>query len=82
LVLENADKTLNGDELMAMDDATPREKYGNVHFTRECFRGQTQKIIALPINNQIVATLVTVFNDGPVLKSVHIELPWEKREPK
>ncbi|TDD77551.1 cation-translocating P-type ATPase [Flavobacterium caseinilyticum] len=76
----NADKTLNGDELMAMDDATLREKVMETSIFTRMFPEAKLKIIkALKDNNQIVAMTGDGVNDGPALKSAHIGIAMGKK---
>ena len=76
----NADKTLNGDELMAMDDATLRDKVMETSIFTRMFPEAKLKIIkALKDNNQIVAMTGDGVNDGPALKSAHIGIAMGKR---
>ena len=76
----NADKTLNGDELMSMDDATLREKVMETSIFTRMFPEAKLKIIkALKDNNQIVAMTGDGVNDGPALKSAHIGIAMGKK---
>lgn len=76
----NADKTLNGDELMAMDDATLKEKVMETSIFTRMFPEAKLKIIkALKDNNQIVAMTGDGVNDGPALKSAHIGIAMGKK---
>ncbi|HEX9151007.1 MAG TPA: cation-translocating P-type ATPase [Flavobacterium sp.] len=77
---KNAEKTLNGDELMAMDDATLKEKVMETSIFTRMFPEAKLKIIkALKDNNQIVAMTGDGVNDGPALKSAHIGIAMGKR---
>ncbi|MFV8340325.1 cation-translocating P-type ATPase [Flavobacterium sp. LB3P21] len=76
----NVEKTLNGDELMAMDDATLREKVMKTSIFTRMFPEAKLKIIkALKDNNQIVAMTGDGVNDGPALKSAHIGIAMGKK---
>lgn len=69
----NPEKTLNGDELMKMDDATLKKKVMETTIFTRMFPEAKLKIIeALKANNQIVAMTGDGVNDGPALKSAHI----------
>ena len=76
----NIEKTLNGDELMAMDDATLKEKVMETAIFTRMFPEAKLKIIkALKDNNQIVAMTGDGVNDGPALKSAHIGIAMGKK---
>jgi Ca2+-transporting ATPase len=69
----NPEQTLNGDELMKMDEATLKEKVMETTIFTRMFPEAKLKIIeALKANNQIVAMTGDGVNDGPALKSAHI----------
>ena len=77
---KNADKVLNGDELMAMDEATLKEKVMETTiFTRMFPEAKLRIIKALKANNQIVAMTGDGVNDGPALKSAHIGIAMGKK---
>ena len=77
---KNADKVLNGDELMAMDEATLKEKVMETTIFTRMFPEAKLKIIqALKENNQIVAMTGDGVNDGPALKSAHIGIAMGKK---
>ena len=77
---KNADKVLNGDELMAMDEATLKEKVMETAiFTRMFPEAKLRIIEALKDNNQIVAMTGDGVNDGPALKSAHIGIAMGKK---
>jgi Ca2+-transporting ATPase len=77
---QNAEKTLNGDELMAMDDATLRKKViETAIFTRMFPEAKLKIIKALKDNNQIVAMTGDGVNDGPALKAAHIGIAMGKK---
>lgn len=77
---KNADKVLNGDELMAMNEATLKEKVMETAIFTRMFPEAKLKIIqALKANNQIVAMTGDGVNDGPALKSAHIGIAMGKK---
>lgn len=77
---KNADKVLNGDELMAMDETTLQEKVMETAiFTRMFPEAKLRIIQALKTNNQIVAMTGDGVNDGPALKSAHIGIAMGKK---
>ncbi len=70
---KDADKVLNGDELMEMDAATLKQKVMETAvFTRMFPEAKLKIIQALKDNDQIVAMTGDGVNDGPALKSAHI----------
>ena len=70
---KDADKVLNGDELMEMDAATLKQKVMETTIFTRMFPEAKLKIIqALKDNDQIVAMTGDGVNDGPALKSAHI----------
>ncbi|MFV8343769.1 cation-translocating P-type ATPase [Flavobacterium sp. XS2P39] len=77
---QNAEKTLNGDQLMAMDFLTLKEKVMETSiFTRMYPEAKLKIIKALKDNNQIVAMTGDGVNDGPALKSAHIGIAMGKK---
>ncbi|HWR95007.1 MAG TPA: cation-translocating P-type ATPase [Flavobacterium sp.] len=77
---KNSEKILNGDELMAMDEATLKVKVIETSIFTRMFPEAKLKIInALKDNNQIVAMTGDGVNDGPALKSAHIGIAMGKR---
>ncbi len=77
---KDADKVLNGDELMAMDEATLKvEVMETAIFTRMFPEAKLRIIQALKDNNQIVAMTGDGVNDGPALKSAHIGIAMGKK---
>ncbi len=77
---KNAHQTLNGDELMTMDDATLKTKVMETSIFTRMFPEAKLKIIkALKDNNQIVAMTGDGVNDGPALKSAHIGIAMGKK---
>ena len=76
----NPENTLNGDELMEMDDATLKKKVMETTIFTRMFPEAKLKIIeALKANNQIVAMTGDGVNDGPALKSAHIGIAMGKK---
>jgi Ca2+-transporting ATPase len=77
---KDADKVLNGDELMLMDEATLKVKVMETAIFTRMFPEAKLKIIqALKDNGQIVAMTGDGVNDGPALKSAHIGIAMGKR---
>lgn len=77
---KEADKVLNGDELMEMDEATLKVKVMETTIFTRMFPEAKLKIIqALKANNQIVAMTGDGVNDGPALKSAHIGIAMGKK---
>jgi len=71
---------LNGDELMAMDETTLKQKVMETTIFTRMFPEAKLKIIqALKDNNQIVAMTGDGVNDGPALKSAHIGIAMGKK---
>jgi Ca2+-transporting ATPase len=76
----NPENTMNGDELMIMDEATLKEKVMETTIFTRMFPEAKLKIIkALKENNQIVAMTGDGVNDGPALKSAHIGIAMGKK---
>ncbi len=76
----NAEKVLNGDELMSMDEPTLKQKVMETTIFTRMFPEAKLKIIkALKENNQIVAMTGDGVNDGPALKSAHIGIAMGKK---
>ncbi len=77
---KNPENTLNGDELMTMDEATLKAKVMETTIFTRMFPEAKLKIIeALKANNQIVAMTGDGVNDGPALKSAHIGIAMGKK---
>jgi Ca2+-transporting ATPase len=77
---KDADKVLNGDELMLMDEATLKVKVMETAIFTRMFPEAKLKIIqALKDNSQIVAMTGDGVNDGPALKSAHIGIAMGKK---
>lgn len=76
----NPENTLNGDELMTMDETSLKEKVMETAIFTRMFPEAKLKIIqALKANNQIVAMTGDGVNDGPALKSAHIGIAMGKK---
>ena len=76
----NPENTMNGDELMKMDDAELKKKVMQTTIFTRMFPEAKLKIIkALKANNQIVAMTGDGVNDGPALKSAHIGIAMGKK---
>jgi Ca2+-transporting ATPase len=76
----NTHHTLNGDELMTMDESTLKTKVMETSIFTRMFPEAKLKIIkALKDNNQIVAMTGDGVNDGPALKSAHIGIAMGKK---
>ncbi len=70
---KDAEKVINGSELMEMDAATLKQKVMETSIFTRMFPEAKLKIIqVLKDNNQIVAMTGDGVNDGPALKSAHI----------
>lgn len=77
---KNHEKTMSGDELMTLDEASLKIKVMETHLFTRMFPEAKLKIIqALKDNNQIVAMTGDGVNDGPALKSAHIGIAMGKR---
>ncbi len=77
---KNPENTLNGDELMKMDEDTLQEKVMRTTIFTRMFPEAKLKIIeALKANNQIVAMTGDGVNDGPALKSANIGIAMGKK---
>lgn len=77
---KNPENTLNGDELMTINEASLKEKVMKTTIFTRMFPEAKLKIIqALKENNQIVAMTGDGVNDGPALKSAHIGIAMGKK---
>jgi Ca2+-transporting ATPase len=76
----NADKVINGDELMEMDEAALKATVAETAIFARMFPEAKLKIIqALKDNGQIVAMTGDGVNDGPALKSANIGIAMGKK---
>ncbi len=76
----NPENTLNGDELIKMDEVSLKEKVMETTIFTRMFPDAKLKIIkALKENNQIVAMTGDGVNDGPALKAAHIGIAMGKK---
>jgi len=74
------DRTLTGDELMALKDSEVVEKAAATNvFTRMFPEAKLKIINALKTDNQIVAMTGDGVNDGPALKAAHIGVAMGKK---
>ncbi|MBK8846634.1 MAG: cation-translocating P-type ATPase [Bacteroidetes bacterium] len=74
------DKTISGDELMALSDKELQQSVmHNSIFTRMFPAAKLKIINALKSNNQIVAMTGDGVNDGPALKAAHIGIAMGKK---
>jgi Ca2+-transporting ATPase len=74
------DKSLTGDELMALPDADVEKAVVDTNLFTRMFPEAKLKIInALKANNQIVAMTGDGVNDGPALKAAHIGIAMGKK---
>lgn len=75
-----ADKTMNGEDLVKMDEPEIVEKVMEVNIFTRMFPDAKSRILnALKANNQIVAMTGDGVNDGPALKGAHIGIAMGKR---
>jgi Ca2+-transporting ATPase len=75
-----ADETMNGEELMKMDEKQLIEKVSRVNIFTRMFPDAKLRILnALKANNHIVAMTGDGVNDGPALKGAHIGVAMGKR---
>lgn len=76
----NPEKTINGDELMNLEEEILKQKVMETTVFSRMFPEAKLKIIkALKENNQIVAMTGDGVNDGPALKSAHIGIAMGKK---
>ncbi len=75
-----AERTMNGDELLKLNDKEVNEKVMEVNIFTRMFPDAKLKILnALKANGQIVAMTGDGVNDGPALKAAHIGIAMGKK---
>lgn len=75
-----SEKSLNGEELMNMQDSELEKRVEDTHIFTRMFPDAKLKIInALKSNNEIVAMTGDGVNDGPALKAAHIGIAMGKK---
>jgi len=78
--LRGAGETMNGEELMKLDQRQLKDQVMKVNiFTRMFPEAKLRILNALKANEQIVAMTGDGVNDGPALKSAHIGIAMGKR---
>jgi P-type Ca2+ transporter type 2C len=78
--LKGADRSISGDELMALSEDELRNKVQEVNvFTRMFPDAKLRIINALKANNEVVAMTGDGVNDGAALKAAHIGIAMGKR---
>ncbi len=74
------DKSLSGDELLAMSESELKEKVIDTHiFTRMFPEAKLRILNALKAEGQVVAMTGDGVNDGPALKAAHIGIAMGKK---
>jgi P-type Ca2+ transporter type 2C len=77
---KNYEKSIGGEELMLLDEATLQKRVINTQvFTRMFPEAKLKIINALKYQNEIVAMTGDGVNDGPALKAAHIGIAMGKR---
>ncbi|MDQ2656993.1 MAG: cation-translocating P-type ATPase, partial [Bacteroidota bacterium] len=75
-----ADQTMDGEELMTLDESQLKDQVMNVNiFTRMFPEAKLRILNALKANKHIVAMTGDGVNDGPALKAAHIGIAMGKR---
>jgi Ca2+-transporting ATPase len=78
--LRNADKAIDGDDLMKLDERSFHEKVKELAvFTRMFPEAKLSLINVLKDNQEVVAMVGDGVNDGPALKSAHIGIAMGKK---
>jgi Ca2+-transporting ATPase len=78
--LRNFDESITGEELMALSDASLRDKVERIAIFSRMFPDAKLRIInALKQHNEIVAMTGDGVNDGPALKAAHIGIAMGKK---
>ncbi len=78
--LRNADKAIDGDDLMKLDERSFHDKVKELAvFTRMFPEAKLSLINVLKDNHEVVAMVGDGVNDGPALKSAHIGIAMGKK---
>ena len=78
--LRNADKAIDGEDLMKLDESSFHEKVKELAvFTRMFPEAKLSLINVLKDNQEVVAMVGDGVNDGPALKSAHIGIAMGKK---
>jgi Ca2+-transporting ATPase len=78
--LKNADKAIDGDDLMKLDDSSFHKKVKELAvFTRMFPEAKLSLVNVLKDNHEVVAMVGDGVNDGPALKSAHIGIAMGKK---
>ena len=80
IAFKGFEKSISGDELMKLSDASLKETVANTNIFTRMFPDAKLKIIqALKANNEVVAMTGDGVNDGPALKAAHIGIAMGKK---